>query len=344
MVIFLKEPFSKNKADAEIIKNQLKLTKLEEFVDRVQVIYDPDIKKSKIEEDNKFIADFFKYHPDVKNLPVMSNWIIRVTLNRTKMLYGQMRMNLIREKLQQNSELFVITSNDNAEKLVVRIYFVINNMPDSNVNNVDQIMKYKDTILMDYTLRGVPGLTNVSIREDKTKKKVNKETGAIEPDPEFYLDTDGTNLSEVLKHPKVSIARTVCTDINEVVKTFGIEATRQVLLNELRNVFTSNGIYINYHHLGLLVDTMCRAGELTSISRHGFDRLDKSPISKTSFEETPEQLRSAALYAEEDNMKSVSAKIMFGHTIEGGSGMPKLIVDETLYGIAQSDIDEIMGI
>lgn len=344
MVIYLKEPFNKNKADAEVIKNQLKITKLEEFVNRVQVIYDPDMKKSKIESDNKFITDFFKYHPDVKNLPTMSNWIIRVTLNRTKMLYGQMRMNLIREKLQLNSELFVITSNDNAEELIVRIHFVMNNMPDQNINNVDQIMKYKDTILMEYTLRGIPGLTNVSVREDKSKKKINNTTGAIEPDPEYYLDTDGTNLSGVLKHPKVSIARTVCTDVNEIVKTFGIEAARQVLLNEIRNVFTSNGIYINYHHLGLLVDTMCRPGEVTSISRHGFDRLDKSPISKTSFEETPEQLRNAAIYAEEDNMKSVSAKIMFGHAIDGGSGMPKLIIDESLYGISQGAIDEIMGI
>lgn len=343
LIIYLKDEYKQNKTVVEALRNDIKDTRLNEFVNKVQIIYDPNPKNPKIESDVHLVEDFFKYTLDPKPIPIVSHWVLRLTLDRTKALYNQMRMTIIRNKLEENQELYVITSDDNAKELIVRIHFIINNMPIKEQSNAEQIVKYKDKILDDIPLRGISGITGVQVREDKNVKRFDPETGGVITDFEYYLDTDGSNLGEVLKRSEVDPQRTISTDVTEVFKVFGIDAARKVLLNEVRQVLTFNGSYVNYHHLALLADVMTQPGYLTAISRHGFNRLDKSPISKTSFEETSEQLKSAALYGEFDNMKSVSAKIMFAQTIEGGTGLPLVSIDETMYGVSEDVIDNIMG-
>lgn len=341
LIINIKDSSSKQRAEA--IKNQLRNTKLHEFVDKVQVYYDPDIEKSIVEEDRKFIKDFFKYTVGLKKPGTLSHWVIRFELNRTKMVYNQLRMNIIRRRLDSFPEYFVVTSDDNAPKLVLRIYLVVANLPDKNPRNVDQVLKQKDKLMRDVVIRGIDNLTSVQVRENKNVKEFDKETGKVVKAPQYYLDTDGTNLVEVLKHPGVDITKTRSTDVLETYKVFGIEAARQTLLTEIRQVLTFNGTYVNYHHLALLVDIMTHTGDLTAISRHGFNRLDKSPISKSSFEETSEQLKIAAMHQAEDNMRSVSARVMFGQAIMGGTGGCKLTVDESAYGATEDQIDDLMA-
>lgn len=50
--------------------------------------------------------------------------------------------------------------------------------------------------------------------------------------------------------------RTISNDIIEIKNVLGIEAARQSLLNEIRNVLGFYGIYINYRHLATLCDVM----------------------------------------------------------------------------------------
>ena len=339
LIINIKD--SGNKQQAEAIKNQLRNTKLHEFVDKVQVIYDPDINKSNIEEDRKFISDYFKYTIGLKQPGTLSHWVIRFELNRTKMVYNQMRMNIIRRRLNSFPEFFAVTTDDNAPTLILRVHLVVANLSDKNPRNVDQVLKQKDRLMNDLVLRGIDKLTSVQVREHKVKE-FDKSTGEVVTSNQYYLDTDGTNLVQVLKHPGVDIVKTRSTDVLEVYNVFGIEAARRTLLTEIRQVLTFNGTYVNYHHLALLVDIMTHTGDLTAISRHGFNRLDKSPISKSSFEETVEQLKIASMNQEEDNMRSVSARVMFGQAIMGGTGASKLIIDESAYGATEEQIDDIM--
>ena len=54
------------------------------------------------------------------------------------------------------------------------------------------------------------------------------------------------------------------------------------------------GIYVNYRHISTLVDMMTLRGILTSITRHGINRVDVGPLRKCTFEETTEILLEAA--------------------------------------------------
>ena len=81
---------------------------------------------------------------------------------------------------------------------------------------------------------------------------------------------------------------------------------RLALLKEMRSVIEFDGSYVNYRHLATLCDIMTAKGFIMSISRHGINRIDSSPLRKSSFEETVDILLRGAAYAEYDHMRGVS--------------------------------------
>jgi DNA-directed RNA polymerase II subunit RPB1 len=81
---------------------------------------------------------------------------------------------------------------------------------------------------------------------------------------------------------------------------------------ELRFVLNNYGIYINYRHFSTLCDVMTQRGILTSMTRHGINRVDSGPLRKCSFEETVEILLEAAVFSETDQLKGVTENIIFG--------------------------------
>ena len=108
---------------------------------------------------------------------------------------------------------------------------------------------------------------------------------------------------------------------------FGIEAARTSLLREFYNLFHGSGNDVNYHHLSVLVDLMTNTGKITSIDRHGINKLDTDPLKRASFEQMMDQLVNAAVFCETDNMNSVSSRIMVGRVIKGGTGLCELVLD-----------------
>lgn len=84
------------------------------------------------------------------------------------------------------------------------------------------------------------------------------------------------------------------------------------MLNELSSVLGAYGIYVNYRHLAVLCDVMVQKGRLTSITRHGINRLDTGPLRKCSFEETCEILIEAGLHSEVDKLTGVTENVIMG--------------------------------
>ena len=50
----------------------------------------------------------------------------------------------------------------------------------------------------------------------------------------------------MLAHPGVDATRTMSNDLVEIINDLGIEAVRQALMRELRNVIEFDGSYVNY--------------------------------------------------------------------------------------------------
>ena len=107
----------------------------------------------------------------------------------------------------------------------------------------------------------------------------------------------------------------------------GIEATRLALINELRMILGTYSIYVDYRHISTLVDIMTLRGILTSITRHGINRVDVGPLRKCTFEETTEILLEAAFFGEYDPLSGISENIIFGQMAPYGTGSFELIID-----------------
>jgi len=123
----------------------------------------------------------------------------------------------------------------------------------------------------------------------------------------------------------------------------GIEAVRMSLVSELRTVLNFYGIYVNYRHLATLCDVMCQRGKLTSITRHGINRMDTGPLRKCSFEETVEILLEASVFNEVDPLRGITECIMMGKTAPLGTGSFDVVLDPSvLQEHAQMNYDEEM--
>jgi DNA-directed RNA polymerase II subunit RPB1 len=107
----------------------------------------------------------------------------------------------------------------------------------------------------------------------------------------------------------------------EIYSIFGIEAARTFLIKEITRILSFDGIYINPRHVQLLVDSMTRTGNITSVNRDGIDRKEAGPISKGTFEKNIDNFSESSSFVEMDTMKSVSASIMFGTNAYIGTGL-----------------------
>ena len=128
----------------------------------------------------------------------------------------------------------------------------------------------------------------------------------------------------------IDLNRTICNEIITIYENFGIEAARNSIIIQIITVLTSNGSGTNYQHIEIFGDLMTHVGTLTSIDRHGLNKLDTDPFSRASFEKTVDQLITAAVFNEVDHMKSVSSRIMAGLCIKGGTGLCDVILDTDL--------------
>lgn len=138
---------------------------------------------------------------------------------------------------------------------------------------------------------------------------------------EWCIETDGSNLEEILNLPFVDAYRTYSNDIWEIYNLFGIESVRAYILNELTNLMPN----IHKSHIELLSDRMTVSGKLKSISRYTRKHESSSVLSKVTFEETLSGFLRSALFRENDQVKGVSASIICGSVPNVGSGMNELV-------------------
>lgn len=225
-------------------------------------------------------------------------------------------------------------SDDNADKLVMRLRTKdINGDEDNEEESTAMYLKeFMDKLLNEVTISGIPEISKVTFTK-YNENDYNPETGekvkynAKDPPLNWLIETDGVALSKVLGFEKIDFKRTNSNDIQEILKVLGIEAVRLSLINEIRFVLGSYGIYVNYRHLSTLCDVMTQRGILTSITRHGINRVDTGPLRKCSFEETVEILYEAAFYAETDHLTGITENIIMGQLAPYGTGCFDLVVD-----------------
>jgi len=261
----------------------------------------------------KFISHWYKNYTNLKNLKKNE-----------------------KEVVSRISRCAILSNSSTDKEQIIHIRF------NMITFNYDIIIDFLRIVLDDVKLKGINYINNIESIEERVIK-INKENGDIVVDKEWIVITEGINMESLKTIKGIDFERTKCNDISTILRLYGIEAARQIILYELTLAFISGGTNINRTHLSLLVDQMTYLGEIISIDRHGMDKIDIDPLTKASFEKTMNHFINAALFNETDYMKSVSSRIIMGKVINGGTGSFDLLLDTKKLEKSEYIVDETGG-
>jgi len=341
VTIRLKEHEEEFVENAQKIKYSLEHTTLRDVTKTVSIMFDPERKNTLIDSDKNILEKYHLFENMIKESMEdkeeekeqhFSKWIIRFEFEKELMLEKMISMDdihfAINSSLKNNVEC--IFNDFNSENLIFRIRLeesLINNKKSSldQEDHIYMLKNLQENLLDNIILRGIKKIPKIVIR--KLANNLKLKNGNYQPQDVWVLDTVGSNLIDILALDNIDKYKTTSNDIQEVYKTLGVEAARQTIYNEIEEVMSFDGTYINHRHMGMLSDRMTATQNLVSIFRHGINNDDIGPIAKASFEETPEMFLRAAKHAELDLMTGVSSNVMVGQEGKFGTGSFQVLLN-----------------
>ena len=173
----------------------------------------------------------------------------------------------------------------------------------------------------------------------KTKEKIKEVilTGVkkisqvlvVKRDRDYVILTAGSNLKDVMSFKGVDANKTISNDIHETAHILGIEAARQLIVNEINKVISSQGLAVDGKHAMLLADTMVSSGAVKGITRMGIISDKSSILARASFETPVKQFVQSTKTGKKDKLASVIENIILNQPVPVGTGLPGLLVKVT---------------
>ncbi len=143
---------------------------------------------------------------------------------------------------------------------------------------------------------------------------------------DFIIMTLGTNLSDILELKEVNKDKTISNDFYEMAGVFGIEVARQLIINEISETLTTQGLNIDMRHLKLVADAMTNTGIVKGVTRMGIIADKSSILARASFETPDKQFVNASIKGTGDKLSSVIENIILNQPVPVGTGLPGLLV------------------
>ena len=166
--------------------------------------------------------------------------------------------------------------------------------------------------LKDFKVKGIDGIKRIIIRK--------------EPNEGYVVYSEGSNLEKVLEIEGVDPYRTTTNDIQAVGRVLGIEAARNMIIQEAHNTLSEQGLNVDKRHIMLVADVMTADGTIRAIGRHGVSKEKESVLSRAAFEITVSHLLQAARRGETDQLGGVAENIIVGQPVNLGTGAVELIM------------------
>ncbi len=147
-----------------------------------------------------------------------------------------------------------------------------------------------------------------------------------EPNEGYVIYSEGSNLKKVLQVDGVDPYRTTTNDIQAVYRELGIEAARNMIIQEAHNTLSEQGLNVDLRHIMLVADVMTSDGTIRAIGRHGISKEKESVLSRAAFEITVRHLLKSARRGETDQLGGVAENIIVGQPVNLGTGAVKLVM------------------
>ncbi|MEA2055804.1 MAG: DNA-directed RNA polymerase subunit A'' [Candidatus Thermoplasmatota archaeon] len=167
-------------------------------------------------------------------------------------------------------------------------------------------------ILKALKVKGVNGIKRIIIRK--------------EPNKGYVIYSEGSNLEKVLEVKGVDPYRTATNDIQAVGRVLGIEAARNMIIQEAHNTLSEQGLNVDTRHIMLVADVMTANGSIKAIGRHGVSKEKESVLARAAFEITVAHLLQASRRGEADKLGGVAENIIVGQPVNLGTGAIELVM------------------
>ena len=337
---FLDDDSAYNKEKATNVLNNIGISSIKDISISSSIYYehpdDPDPIDSDLINLYREFEEYGLYRYEGTSEKV-NPWVLRFKFDRQEMIDREIKMidiyNAINFKFNKDNrdtdDIICVYSDDNAEELIFRIQCVTgcSEENDGDEDDIINLLKtLEDTILNDIILKGIKNINKATMT--KEQNYLRKNHNDYKSEPQWVIEAQGTNLIDILNCPHIDFSKTYSNNINEIYEILGIEATREAIIQEITELLSYDGTYINYRHIALLADIMTNRGHIMSIDRHGINKSERGPLAKCSFEETPDVISKAAVFGEFDKITGVSSNIMLGQEVHAGTTFCDVLFDE----------------
>lgn len=345
MLIMVKPEYEKEKLKVQEIANYIEMMDLERFIVSERIFYEDFAKPVHPDfvSDQKIINDFNKYNVGMQVNANLTKWCIRYELNREELIINSMKLDTLITKLRlKYPDMFVIYSPENSDKIIVRCY-ISNSMlkiPASGFSEsiiFDLVKKINNTVI-----RGVKNITYAKVIP-VAKSEINPD-GSISNSQVFGISTIGSNLEDVLENTYIDKYRTQTDSIKEFEDMYGVEATREKIIREIRK--TMNSADVVRAHTSVFADEMVYAGVSTSIQKTGLQIREMSNVTlRLSFQSPIQVIENAAVNGLVDQISGTSGPLVVGQTPNVGTCYNNVSINEEFvenyFKNLNADIDDI---
>ncbi|ORX78477.1 beta and beta-prime subunits of DNA dependent RNA-polymerase [Anaeromyces robustus] len=205
-----------------------------------------------------------------------------------------------------NNEINTTEKNDNESKITNK--FLFNYLISNNIE-FDEKERYlildSNYIYLNYeNIKNL--LDNVTLTGTKGVKKVSSKYRG----DEFYIEVIGTDLDPLFENEYIDPDRSHYITYSNTKKVDN-DLRKQSILKQLKRITNTDNSIHSTQHIDLLTDFMCRNDSITPMSRFGMRNNNYPFISQLSFED-PLNIIRTVLYGVEDNLSTVSAKLITG--------------------------------
>ena len=234
-------------------------------LDKVKIIA-ASIKETKLKD----IADEFSFN--------LTQFRIEVALNKKEMKELKITENQLVTTLKEIFPDFDIKSENDSLRIKPKEKDLLSNL-----------YKLKEK-LKDANVKGVKGVSQVT---------------PVKKDSEYIIYCTTDNLKKIFEVEGVDITETVTNNPFVIADLLGIEAARQIIVNESQEVIKNQGLDIDIRHIMFLSDVMTNTGILKGITRTGITSEKESVLARASLETPIKHIFNAPLVGESDTLNSV---------------------------------------
>ena len=328
MTLHVLPEYQENKQRIQEIANHIEMMPLKRFINQEYILfeeYGKPVHPDFIDEKEK-IKNFEKYNFGTNRPSDLTRWVILLRLDTEEMTLKGMKIETIVHKIQDTDKfrgLYIMYSNQSSDQLYIRCYLRNNTFRKLADFNQDKVIELLNDLRL-LVIRGIDGIHAAEV-VTQVRSYVDND-GSIKNHQINVIITEGTNLAECLENPYLDIYNLHTDSIEEIENIYGIDAARQKIITELKNV--TNKAAVDAHYC-LIADEMTSIGKVTSLENTGLSHRESDAILlRAAFHGPIQVLTKSAINNKSEEITSISSKLMLGTWPKVGTHYTDLIFHE----------------